>query len=187
MYNKVGSVLKVMDSLSVKNSKSVVLVGMMGSGKSSVGPIVAERLGLSYFDSDQNIEEEQGRSVSDIFAKDGERAFRVLEEQAIEALLGEAQCVISTGGGAVTSASTRALIEEKAVGVWLNASSTEILKRIGDDTCRPLLQVDDPKAVLDRLISERDAFYRGVDIHVETAGKSAQDVADEILGKLGAL
>lgn len=165
-------------------NKPVVLVGMMGSGKSHVGQALANRLDVRFFDVDSLLEEEQGRSISDIFFSDGEGAFRRMEAQLIERLLQGEIGVISTGGGAVTTPSVLGEIKEHAISVWLQTSVDKIIPRVINDGNRPLLQCGDPKSKLEGLMQVREPLYRQADIHVLNEDKSVDVIVDEIVQAL---
>ena len=137
----------------------IVLVGAPGSGKSTVGALLAERLGVSFRDADAVIAERAGKSIADIFTDDGEAAFRALEEQ-VTAELVALQGVLSLGGGAVLSASTRAALRGLRV-IWLRVGLTQSVKRVGLDTARPLL-LGNVRGQLLKLLNERAALYAEV-------------------------
>ena len=138
----------------------LVLVGMPGSGKSTVGRHLARRLRLPFFDSDHVIEERLGCSIREYFAREGEAAFRDLEEQAIDELTAGASCVLATGGGAVLRPANRQRLHERGRVVYLRSSPEELYRRLRHDSTRPLLQVADPLARLRALYAERDPLYR---------------------------
>jgi shikimate kinase len=151
-------------------NKTIVLVGLMGAGKSCVGKRLAACLGLPFVDADREIEAAAGGcSISDIFAIHGEKVFRDGERRVIQRLLGNPTHVLATGGGAFMDASTRALIKDKAISVWLKAELDQILKRIGRRNDRPLLQNVDPRAKLAELIELRYPVYAEADLTVESA------------------
>jgi shikimate kinase len=140
----------------------VVLVGLMGSGKSSAGAKLARALAVPFIDTDGEIELRQGRTVADVFAADGEAAFRRMESALLAELLARGEpCVVATGGGAVLSENSRRLLRDHATVVWLRASPGMLAHRVADDGTRPLLG-DDPRAALERLSAERDHRYREV-------------------------
>ncbi len=149
--------------------KTIVLVGLMGAGKSCVGKRLAASLGLPFVDADREIEEAAGCSISDYFAAHGEKTFRDGERRVIQRLLGNPIHVLATGGGAFMDASTRALIKDKAISVWLKAELDQLLKRIGRRNDRPLLQNVDPRAKLAELIDQRYPVYAEADLTVESA------------------
>jgi shikimate kinase len=147
-------------------ARPVAFVGLMCSGKSSLGKRVAAALGVPFVDADKEIEAREGRTVADIFAADGEAAFRVLEQQVLADLLAEPGVrVVATGGGAVLSPATRAVLHERAIVFWLRASPGILASRARPDGSRPLL-ADDPRGTLERLSVERGPLYAEVAHHV---------------------
>jgi shikimate kinase len=138
----------------------LALVGMPGSGKSTVGRQLARRLGLPLFDSDHVIEQRIGCSIADYFEREGEAAFRDLEEQVIAELTQGSPAVLSTGGGSVLRPANRRRLHDAAKVVYLRSSPEEVYRRLRHDTVRPLLQVDDPLARLRQLYTDRDPLYR---------------------------
>lgn len=149
----------------------VVLVGLMGAGKTTVGRRLAVRLGWHFRDSDDEVEEAAGRSVSEIFADFGETAFRDGERRVIARLLEESgQAVIALGGGAFVNPETRALVREKALSVWLKADIDTLMQRVSRRDTRPLLQTDDPRAVMEKLLTERAPLYAEADVHLASPG-----------------
>lgn len=156
--------------LAKRLNKTIVLVGLMGAGKSCVGKRLAACLGLPFVDADREIEAAAGGcSISDIFAVHGEKVFRDGERRVIQRLLGNPMHVLATGGGAFMDPSTRALIKERATSVWLKAELEQILKRIGRRNDRPLLQNVDPRAKLAELMDLRYPVYAEADLTVESA------------------
>jgi shikimate kinase len=156
---------------------------MMGAGKTSVGRTVAERLGRELFDSDTMIEERTGRTVREIFATDGEPAFRALETEVLcEALARSEPAVIAAAGGIVLRAENRAALRAaKARVVWLSAEPELLVERVRNGGHRPLLD-DDPEATLRRMYGERETLYREVaDAIVRVDGRSVAEVADAVL------
>jgi shikimate kinase len=156
-------------ALAQRLNKTIVLVGLMGAGKSCVGKRLAACLGLPFVDADREIEEAAGCSISDYFAAHGEKTFRDGERRVIQRLLGNPMHVLATGGGAFMDASTRALIKDKAISVWLKAELDQLLKRIGRRNDRPLLQNVDPRAKLAELIDLRYPVYAEADVTVDSA------------------
>jgi shikimate kinase len=151
-------------------NKSIVLVGLMGAGKSCVGKRLAACLGLPFVDADREIEAAAGGcSISDIFEVHGEKVFRDGERRVIQRLLGNPMHVLATGGGAFMDPSTRALIKERALSIWLKAELEQLLKRIGRRSDRPLLQNVDPRAKLGELIALRHPVYAEADLTVDSA------------------
>ena len=147
-----------------KLNKTVALVGMMGAGKSSIGRRLAARLSTPFRDADGEIETAAGCSVSEIFERYGEAAFRDGERRVIARLLGEPPHVLATGGGAFMDPETRARLKEKAVSVWIKAPVELLLQRVQRRDTRPLLRNGDPKETLMRLLAQREPVYAEADI-----------------------
>jgi shikimate kinase len=157
-------------ALARRLNKTIVLVGLMGAGKSCVGKRLAACLGLPFVDADREIEAAAGGcSISDIFAIHGEKVFRDGERRVIQRLLGNPIQVLATGGGAFMDPSTRALVKERSLSVWLKADLEQLLKRIGRRNDRPLLQNVDPREKLSELIAMRYPVYAEADLTVESA------------------
>jgi shikimate kinase len=170
---------------SVLGTRSIVLVGMPGSGKSSVGRRLAHRLGLNFVDTDSKIEEAaNGMSIADIFAKHGEPEFRALEARVIARLLESEPSVIATGGGAFMNTDTRRRVGERAISIWLSAEIPLLLERVRRKQNRPLLRSDDPEGVLRKLLSEREADYARADITVISRDIPHEEVVDTIVEAL---
>lgn len=162
----------------------LVLVGPPGAGKTTVGTLLAERLGLPFRDADHDIEVVEGRTISDIFTADGESVFRALEERAIEVALGAHAGVLSVGGGAVLSERTRQRLRGHRV-VFLNIGLTEGMRRTGMSTARPLLAGVNPRATFKALLEARLPLYREVaTVEVITDQLEADEVADAVLRAL---
>lgn len=163
-------------------SRSIALVGMPGSGKSSIGRRLAPRLYLPFVDSDAKIEEAAGgMSIADIFAKHGEAEFRALEARVIARLLDGGPSVIGTGGGALLNAGTRALLRDRAVTVWLKADIAILLRRVRRKGDRPLLAGKDPEETLQKLLSEREPLYAQAPIIVTSREGPHEMVVDSII------
>lgn len=162
--------------------RSLILTGFMGSGKSTVGRIVAERIGCRFVDLDTEIVTAAGCSVNDLFARDGEDGFRKLESFQLEQVLtaGEAS-VVATGGGAVISAQNRTLMRGRGVVVNLKVTLEQLLSRLSGCSDRPLLAGGDAAKRAATLLDEREQYYADADIRIDTNGKSVEDVAAEIL------
>lgn len=158
----------------------ITLVGMMGSGKSTVGRLLAARLGCSFHDSDAVIEAKTGKTIRALFAEDGEPAFRALEARVILELLGSGSAVLSLGGGALTTSATADAVLEQSLCVWLDASIATLTERLSQDTTRPLLQNADLAATLNRLMHTRLPLYRRAHLHVQTDGMDAEAIATHI-------
>ncbi|MCD8562502.1 MAG: shikimate kinase [Alphaproteobacteria bacterium] len=162
--------------------RPVVLVGMMGAGKTYLGKVLARSLGVEFYDSDSLVEERAGASIADIFAKEGETAFRVLEAGAIASLLSEPPAVISTGGGAVTNPETLTAIKDRAYSIWVEASLPDMLERVSRNKRRPLIRdAADPEAVLSGLLAKRQDLYAQADIHVMNRNDDGNRALDDIL------
>ena len=166
--------------------RTVVLVGMMGAGKTAVGRVLAGRLKVPFLDSDAEIERAAARSVAEIFVRDGERFFRVKERQVIERLLNGPRCVLAVGGGAFLSERNRELIAACAVSVWLRADPDLLWQRVRSKSTRPLLKTPDPRGTLERLSREREPAYALADITVDARpGISAAQMARQVELALG--
>ncbi|MFD0858374.1 shikimate kinase [Roseovarius aquimarinus] len=146
--------------------RTVVLVGMMGAGKTAVGKALAARLGVPFRDSDAEIEAAAAMSIAEIFARDGETFFRARETEVIGRLLSGRTCVLSTGGGAFLQARNRELIAERGVSVWLNADLQLLWSRVKNKDTRPLLRTPDPYGTLRALYEARTPIYAKADIEV---------------------
>lgn len=168
-------------------TRTLVLVGLMGAGKSSVGRRLAARLGLPFVDADQEIEAAAGMTIEEIFSRHGEPAFRDGERRVIARLLDNPIQVLATGGGAFMDERTRALMRERATSIWLHAELDELVRRVSRRTDRPLLKGADPQVVLERLIAERYPIYAEADVTVPSSIGSADETVDRILERLGTL
>ncbi|MGO4257480.1 shikimate kinase [Marmoricola sp. RAF53] len=158
---------------------AVVLVGTMGAGKTTVGRIVAEKLGLNFLDTDHLVEERAGKSVAEIFVDDGETAFRALEHQAVADALASHDGVLALGGGAVLDPATRTLLDGHRV-VFLKVGLSDAASRVGLGVSRPLL-LGNVRGRIKQLLDERTPVYAAVAGHtVETDGRTATEVADEV-------
>jgi len=138
----------------------IFLIGLMGAGKTTVGRMLAQRLGLVFVDSDQEIEREQGCSIAELFARGGEAGFRAIEAKMIDRLTRRANIVLATGGGAVLRADNRKALRERGTVVYLRASADDLAHRLRNDRSRPLLQQGDARAKLHELFRVRDPLYR---------------------------
>ncbi|HZL58393.1 MAG TPA: shikimate kinase [Stellaceae bacterium] len=165
--------------------KTIALVGLMGAGKSSVGRRLAQRLGLPFTDADTEIEKAAGgASIEEIFERFGEAVFRDRERAVIARLLGNPPHVLATGGGAFMDPSTRALIRDRAVSVWIRADAELLLTRVARRTNRPLLKRDDPRIVIEKLIAERHPIYAEADVTVDSADGPPEITCERILAAL---
>ena len=162
-------------------ARSVVLVGMMGSGKSSIGRRLAARLAIPFVDADSEIEQAAGMTIPEIFEQHGEPYFRAGEARVIARLLDHGPQVLATGGGAFMNADTRTAIRHKGVSVWLKAELDVLMKRIKRRSDRPLLKTDDPAATLTALIAERYPVYAEADLTVMSRDVPHEAIVDEIV------
>ena len=169
-----------------KLDKTVVLVGMMGAGKTSVGRRLASVLGVPFKDADAEIETAAGCTINEIFERYGEPEFRSGERKVIHRLLFEPPHVLATGGGAVLDADTRACIKERAVSVWLKAPLDLLAERVLRKDNRPLLRNTDMRETLKRLLSERETYYAESDITVESDAGPHETVVKRVLAALEA-
>ena len=171
--------------LSRLSDRSIVLIGMMGVGKSSIGRRLGARLGIPFVDADAEIERAAGMSVTDIFARHGEAAFRSGEARVIARLLNGGPQVLATGGGAVMNPATRALILERGVSIWLSAELELLLRRISKRKAeRPMLQTADPAATLRELLAAREPIYAQADLTVQSRDVPHDAVVAEIIDRL---
>lgn len=167
--------------------RSIVLVGMMGCGKSAIGRLLASELGLPYFDSDAEIVAAADLSIPEIFERFGEEYFRKGEQRVISRLLSEGPSVVSLGGGAFMSQTTRDEIAAGGVSVWLTADLDLLMNRVmRRPKSRPLLQTADPRATLAGLMEARTPVYRLADIHVESSRNSKKQTCEDVLKALHA-
>ena len=157
----------------------VVLVGFMGSGKSSVGRLLARRLGYRFEDMDRRIEQRAGRPIAAIFRDDGEKAFREMEREEALVLSRLRDRVVAAGGGAFTRPETRTLLQEGALTVWLRCDLDRILARVPADGSRPLAG---NRAIMRALLAEREPSYRMADVAVDASAGTPREVADRIVG-----
>lgn len=164
--------------------RSLVLVGMMGAGKSSVGKKLGARLAVPFVDADTEIETAAGMSIPEIFEVRGESEFRSGEARVIARLLEAGPQVLATGGGAYMNAETRRLIGQKGLSIWLKADADVLMRRIRRRTDRPLLRTADPEATLKRLIAERYPVYTLADLTVESRDVTHEVIVDEIIEAL---
>jgi shikimate kinase len=166
--------------------RSIVLVGMMGAGKSSIGRRLAAELGLPFIDADTEIETAAGMTIPEIFEAHGEPYFRSGEARVIARLLEGGPQVLASGGGAFINPQTRALIRARGVSVWLKAEVDVLLKRIRRRSDRPLLKTDDPEQALRRLVNERYPVYAEADVTVHSQDVAHEAIVADILAALAA-
>lgn len=168
------------------HGKSIVLVGIMGCGKSTVGRRLAQYLSLPFIDADTEIERAADRSISEIFAEHGEAYFRDGEKRVIARLLQEGPQVLATGGGAFINDDTRHNIKTNGVSVWMRAELPIIMARVRKRPTRPLLKTPDPEATMKKLMAEREPIYAQADMTIWSRDVSHEAVMEEILKALEA-
>jgi len=162
----------------------IALVGMMGSGKTSIGKRLAARLELPFVDSDSEIETAAGMTITEIFDRHGEAYFREGERRVIARLLGEGGCVLATGGGSFMDARTREAIAEAGISVWLRADPATLLQRIARRNNRPLLRTADPAAQVKRLLAQREPIYARADLIVDSSDRPHEEVVGALITSL---
>lgn len=170
-----------------RNTKqNIILTGFMGSGKTSVGIRLSYRLRRMLLDTDKEIERRQRKTVSNIFAQDGEEAFRQMETEYLKELLKEnGSRIVSTGGGMPVREENRTLLKKLGIVIYLQASPETVYERLKEDTTRPLLQNGDAEKKIAELLSERQAFYEsGADVIIRTDDKSIDEIVAEIAAGL---
>jgi shikimate kinase len=166
--------------------RSVVLVGLMGAGKTSVGKRLARALGLPFVDADNEIETAAGMTIKDIFELYGEPAFRDLERRVVARLLDDSPRILALGGGAFIDPATRALVRARGLSVWLRVGLDVLVERTARRTHRPLLNRSDPRAVLERLIEQRYPIYAEAELTVDTERGDVEDVVQHIIDRIAA-
>lgn len=163
---------------------TIVLVGIMGAGKSSVGRRLAQELEIPFHDSDDEVEKAASMTIPEIFSKHGEEEFRRVESRVIERLLDEPRMVLATGGGALMNETTRELIKAKAITVWLKADLETLWRRVNKKGGRPLLKKDNPKQVLSDLLNVREPTYALADYEVISIDGPHKNTVDAIRSAL---
>jgi shikimate kinase len=166
--------------------RTIVLVGLMGAGKTKIGRRIAARLNLRFSDSDQEIEVAAGETIEEIFANRGEHVFRDGERRVIARLLSEPAHVLATGGGAFMDPLTRMLVGQRGVSVWLRADLDVLTARVARRSDRPLLQAGDPRAILAALIERRHPIYAEADLTVDSGEGSPEATANRVIAALAA-
>lgn len=165
--------------------RPVVLVGMMGSGKTAVGTALAARLGVPFRDSDEALVEASRMTIAEIFERDGEAFFRARETEVLRRLLDMGPGILSTGGGAFLREENRAAIDAAAVSLWLKADADLLWARVKHRTTRPLLMTDDPRGTLERLLAERTPHYARAALAVQARpGYAIEDMVDRVVDTL---
>jgi len=168
-------------------NKPIVLVGMMGAGKSTVGTRLAKKLRVSFYDTDNLVQEMAGCSIDEIFKYAGEDFFRDKERQVIDELLNLNNCVISTGGGAFIDDVNRKLIKEKSISIWLRADYDTILERVSRRNTRPTLKTGNKADLVDQLIKERYPIYEEANLCVNSGDGPHMIIVDDIISKIAKL
>jgi shikimate kinase len=182
-----ASISQEADITSALGSRSVVLVGMMGAGKSTIGRRLASRLRLPFLDADTEIEAAHaGMTIPEIFATHGEPYFRDGEARVIARLLDNGPAVLATGGGAFLREETRNRVRDKAVSIWLKAEADIIMRRVKRRADRPLLKTADPAGTVERLIGEREPFYQHADLMIWSRDVPHEKIVDECIEALHA-
>jgi shikimate kinase len=171
-------------AIETTGNRAIVLVGLMGAGKTSIGRRLAEKMGLTFVDADTEIEKAAGKSIPDIFADHGEAHFRDGERRVIARLLDNGRQVLATGGGAFMNEDTRKAIKAHALSVWLKADLDVLLKRVAKRGGRPLLDGRDPAEVLQNLITLRYPVYAEADITVESLDVQHGQMVNDVLKAL---
>jgi shikimate kinase len=166
--------------------RSIVLIGLMGAGKTAVGRRLANKLDLPFIDADTEIEVAAGASISEIFAEHGEAYFRQGERKVIARLLQNGPQVLATGGGAYMNADTRAAIKARGLSVWLKADAKVLLKRVGRRSTRPLLAGGEPEKVMRKLMGERYPIYAEADVTVESRDVPHEVIVSAVIDALAA-
>ena len=162
-------------------TKTIALIGFMGSGKSAVARILAEKLKRKLFSTDELIEKKEKRTIADIFTQNGEASFRRIEKEILAEIVQEKGCVIDCGGGIILDDSNRRILKENCTLFYLKSTPDVIYKRIKDQKKRPLLNVPDPKAKIEELLKVREPLYKEADVTINSDGRTPQDMAEEIL------
>lgn len=155
----------------------------MGSGKTAVGKLLAKKLGYEFLDTDALIVKKEGKSILAIFSEEGEERFRELEAKTVRELSGLTEHIISTGGGIVINRDNVANLKKDGLVIWLRALPETILQRVGSQTHRPLLNIEDPLEKIKILLMEREPFYAEADLSIDTDGFEVEEIADIIIHK----
>ena len=174
----------VVNEFAKRLDRPVVLVGLMGVGKSTVGRRLARRLGLPFVDSDSAIEDASGFSAAEVYERYGERDFRDGERRLVARLVEGEVRVIATGGGAYVDPTTREMLNKRAITIWLDAPVDVLAERTSRRDTRPLLRTADPKGTLERLSEERRPAYEGAHIHIKSGQGAHKDVVEAIVSAL---
>ena len=161
--------------------KNISLIGPMGSGKSTIGALLASKLDLDFIDLDEQIELKTGQKISEIFEQKGEDFFRTIESEILRDFSSKSDQIISTGGGAVQNEQNLKTLKESSITIYLKTSPKVLFDRIKEDTSRPLLQTEKPFETICQLLKKRAANYEKADIIVVTDGKTTEEIVEEII------
>ncbi len=161
--------------------KNIVLIGLMGSGKTATGKLIAQKTSMNFVDSDELIVEKAGKSINKIFQEDGESCFREIEAEVIKNAAQKSGCVISTGGGAVLRLENLRNLKETGILFYLEAPAEVLWQRIRECSSRPLLNKDNPVEILQNLINVRKSFYETADFTIHTENTPVEEVAEQVL------
>ena len=181
MKNDSQSYKTTQSTISFMPSKTIVLVGLMGCGKTSIGRRLAKRLELPFYDSDHEVEAAAGCPIKEIYSVYGEEAFKSGEHRVISRLLDQPIHVLATGGGSFMDDETRAKVKEKAISVWLKADLETLVARVSRRNDRPLLTDGNQKETLERLIEERYPIYGEADVHVQTFDEPTNSTVERVI------
>lgn len=185
-HNKDDRTTQLAEIRQLLGARSVVLIGLMGAGKTAVGRRLANWLDLPFTDADREIEEAADQTIKEIFATHGEAYFREGEQKVITRLLENGPQVLATGGGAYMNPKTRAAVKANGISVWLRADLRVLLKRVGRRDHRPLLANGNPETVMKKLMAERDPIYAEADIIVESREVPHEVIVGAVVDALGA-
>ncbi len=169
---------------SLQLDKAIVLIGLMGCGKSSIGRRLADEIGIKFFDLDLEIEKAEGLTVTEIFKKHGEEYFRQKEEEIVQDIVSHELCVLATGGGAFINDKIRTLIKAKTTSVWIKVGFDILLERVSRKNTRPLLEKGDKAEILKNLMDKRYPIYEKADIIVDSAEDDHMIVVKKIMKEL---
>ena len=164
-------------------ARNIVLIGLMGSGKTTVGNLIAQKLGKSFIDTDVLIEKEAQMTINEIFQLYGETHFRELESKIIKKLSLDSDQIISTGGGSVENQDNLKNLKETGILFYLKASAKELFERIKNENNRPLLKNNDPLNTLEKLLEKREKFYTQANFIISTENKQIDEIVNEIVEK----
>ncbi len=167
--------------MNTRLEKNIFLVGFMGTGKTTVGKILAQRLEYQFFDIDASIEDQERRTIAAIFQQQGEVYFRLLEKKLLFSMDGKTRVVVSCGGGIILDRENRNFINTRGISVCLSATVETICNRLKNSVDRPLLAVENPQEKIHQLLAERHEFYSQVPIQIDTTYLSAEQVAETII------